>query len=170
MTRYITVWQLRSCCLALRPLWREDGFPCQRSLSRVRVPWDSRPYFTVSDVWLPFSSPSTTHRVTVEVFGHASYNRSSLYRLRTDHTESTIHVTSLCLRKLHKHKENTATVLLYDVTAYAEVRLPRRCLKTGCISPLFYFCVRVLLINDSFCCSTVLVWSKYITICFVWLS
>jgi hypothetical protein len=22
--------------------------PCQRSLSRVRVPWDSRPYFTVS--------------------------------------------------------------------------------------------------------------------------
>jgi hypothetical protein len=27
---------------------------CQRSLSRVRVPWDSRPYFTVSDLRLPF--------------------------------------------------------------------------------------------------------------------
>jgi hypothetical protein len=40
----------------------------QRSLSRVRVPGDSRPYFTVSDLRLPFSSPPTTRRVTVEVF------------------------------------------------------------------------------------------------------
>jgi hypothetical protein len=46
--------------------------PCQRSLSRVRVPWDSRPYFTVSDLILPFSSPPTTRRVTVEVFDPAS--------------------------------------------------------------------------------------------------
>jgi hypothetical protein len=28
--------------------------PCQRSLSRVLVPWDLRPYFTVSDLRLPF--------------------------------------------------------------------------------------------------------------------
>jgi hypothetical protein len=28
--------------------------PSQRSLSRVRVPWDSRPCFTVSDLRLPF--------------------------------------------------------------------------------------------------------------------
>jgi hypothetical protein len=28
--------------------------PCQRSLPRVRVPWDLRPYFTVSDLRLPF--------------------------------------------------------------------------------------------------------------------
>jgi hypothetical protein len=41
---------------------------CQRSLSRVQVPWDLRPYFTVSDLRLPFSSPPTTRRVTVEVF------------------------------------------------------------------------------------------------------
>jgi hypothetical protein len=41
--------------------------PCQRSLSRVRVHWDSRPYFIVSDLRLPFSSPPTTRRVTVEV-------------------------------------------------------------------------------------------------------
>jgi hypothetical protein len=40
----------------------------QRSHSRVRVSWDSRPYFTVSDFRLPFSSPPTTSRVTVEVF------------------------------------------------------------------------------------------------------
>jgi hypothetical protein len=46
--------------------------PRQCSLSRVRVPWDSRPYFTVSDLRLPFSSPPTTRMVTVEVFDPAS--------------------------------------------------------------------------------------------------
>jgi hypothetical protein len=75
---FITVWQLRSCFVG-RPLWREDEstfciccWPCQRSLSRVRVPWDSRPYFSVSDLRLLFSSPLTTRRVTVEVFDPAS--------------------------------------------------------------------------------------------------
>jgi hypothetical protein len=46
--------------------------PRQRRHSQVRVPWDSRPYFTVSDLRLPFSSPPTTRRVTVEVFDPAS--------------------------------------------------------------------------------------------------
>jgi hypothetical protein len=46
--------------------------PCQRSHFLVRVPWDSWPYFIVSDSRLPFSSPPTTRRVTVEVFDHAS--------------------------------------------------------------------------------------------------
>jgi hypothetical protein len=46
--------------------------PYQRSLSRVRVPWVLRPYFTVSHLRLPFSSPPTTRRVTVEVFDPAS--------------------------------------------------------------------------------------------------
>jgi hypothetical protein len=46
--------------------------PCQRNLSRVLVPWDLWPYFTVSDLRLPLSSPSTTRRVTVEVFDPAS--------------------------------------------------------------------------------------------------
>jgi hypothetical protein len=46
--------------------------PCQRSHSRVRVPWDSGPYFTASDSILPFSSPPTTHRVTVKVINFAS--------------------------------------------------------------------------------------------------
>jgi hypothetical protein len=39
--------------------------PRQRSHSRVRVPWDLRPYFTVSDLRLPFLSPPTTRRVVV---------------------------------------------------------------------------------------------------------
>jgi hypothetical protein len=46
--------------------------PRQRSNSRARVAWDSRPYFTVSDSRLPFLSPPTTRRVTVEVFDSAS--------------------------------------------------------------------------------------------------
>jgi hypothetical protein len=44
----------------------------QRSHFRVRVPWDSWPYFTVSDSRLPLSSPPTTRRTTVEVFDSAS--------------------------------------------------------------------------------------------------
>jgi hypothetical protein len=46
--------------------------PYQRSLSRVRVPWDSRPHFTLSDLRLPFSSLPPTRRVTVEAFDPAS--------------------------------------------------------------------------------------------------
>jgi hypothetical protein len=62
-----------------RSLWREDGSdvtiaagPRQPNHSRVRVPWDSRPYFTVSDLRLPILSPPTTRRATVEVFDPAS--------------------------------------------------------------------------------------------------
>jgi hypothetical protein len=42
--------------------------PRQCIHSQVRVPWDSWPYFTVSDSRLPFSSPPTTRRTTVNVF------------------------------------------------------------------------------------------------------
>jgi hypothetical protein len=75
---FITVWQLRSFLWSALSVERAGLFfvyaagPCQRSLSRVRVPWYSRPYFTVSDLRLPFSSPPTTRRFTVEVFDPAS--------------------------------------------------------------------------------------------------
>jgi hypothetical protein len=46
--------------------------PCQLSLSRVLAPWNLRPYSTVSDLRLPFSSPPTTRRVTMKVFDPAS--------------------------------------------------------------------------------------------------
>jgi hypothetical protein len=69
---FITVWQLWSCFLFGAPSDKKTGLffvyaagPCQRSLSRVWVPWYSRPYFTVSDLRLPFPSPPTTRRVTV---------------------------------------------------------------------------------------------------------
>jgi hypothetical protein len=42
---------LMSLSLMLRPT---VAGPCQRSLSRVLVPWDLRPYFTLSELRLPF--------------------------------------------------------------------------------------------------------------------
>jgi hypothetical protein len=78
MTRYLLLFDSYGLVLVGRPLWREDGSvcciycSCKCSLSRVRVPWDSRSYFTVSDLRLPFSSPPTTRRVTMEVFDPAS--------------------------------------------------------------------------------------------------
>jgi hypothetical protein len=51
---FITVWQLRSSSLSGALSDERTGLsfvhaagPCQRSISRVRVPWDSWPYFTV---------------------------------------------------------------------------------------------------------------------------
>jgi hypothetical protein len=43
-------------------------------------------------------------------------------------------VTSLRMRKLYEHKENTAAVLLCDVTAYVEMCLSSRCLERGCLT------------------------------------
>jgi hypothetical protein len=48
--------------------------PCQRSLSLVRVPWDLRPYFTVSDLRLPFSSPPTARKLPYEWTRLSFYN------------------------------------------------------------------------------------------------
>jgi hypothetical protein len=81
---FIIVWQLRSCSCGAASLTRGRvcllyvllGL-CQRSLSRVQVPSDLRPYFTVSDLRLPFSLPPTTRRVSVEVFDPASTRVSS---------------------------------------------------------------------------------------------
>jgi hypothetical protein len=67
MTRYLLLFDSYGLAVVGRPLWREDGSvfcmccgPWQSSLSRLRVPWYSRPYLTVSDLRLPFSSPPTT--------------------------------------------------------------------------------------------------------------
>jgi hypothetical protein len=61
MTRFLLLVDCYGLLLLGRPLWWEDGSVfCTR-----------RPYFTLSDFRLPFSSPPTTHRVTVEVFGPA---------------------------------------------------------------------------------------------------
>jgi hypothetical protein len=79
MTGYLLLFNSYGLVSVGCPLWREIqsvfcicccSFQC--SLSRVRVPWDSR-YFTVLDLRLPVSSPPTTRRVMVEVFGAVAY-------------------------------------------------------------------------------------------------
>jgi hypothetical protein len=57
--------------------------PRQSGHFRVRVQWDSWPYFIISDSRLPFPSPPTTHRATVEVFDPAS-TRSSQSQSESD--------------------------------------------------------------------------------------
>jgi hypothetical protein len=71
--------------------------PRQRSHSPVRVPWDSRPYFTLSHSRLPYSSPPMTRRATVKIFDLASTRdtdyselNSSLQPLYTDRIEITV--------------------------------------------------------------------------------
>jgi hypothetical protein len=80
--------------------------PCQRSRSWVLVPWDLRPYFTVSDLRLPFSSPPTNRRVTVEVFDPAST------RVRLTLINWLLLKSSLCVRnKRHLVARFTFSVL-----------------------------------------------------------
>jgi hypothetical protein len=76
--------------------------PCQRSLSRALVPWGLSPYFTVSDLRIPFSSPPTTRRVTVEVFQPASTTNSTepialLYNPDADRTENDFSIIACSL-------------------------------------------------------------------------
>jgi hypothetical protein len=74
--------------------------PRHRSHFWVRVSWDSRPYFTVSDSRLSFSSAPTTRRATVEVFEPAStrsYYVSSLYNSGTNRIEITVSNSSSIL-------------------------------------------------------------------------
>jgi hypothetical protein len=120
--------------------------PCQRSVSRVLVPWDLRPYFTDSQLRLPYSSPPTTRRVTVEVFDPASTRgcpipleftlklftpaclESSLYSLGADTTENTasnnplIVVMGGCLA--------IARILLTCLPAVTKQRMLYSCLAT----------------------------------------
>jgi hypothetical protein len=61
-----------------------------RSHSRVRVPWDSLPYFTVSDSRLLFSSPPTTRRAPVELFDPASTLECLIYFIVWSQSQSHI--------------------------------------------------------------------------------
>jgi hypothetical protein len=119
--------------------------PCQRSLSRVRVPWYSQSYLTLSNLRLPFSSPSTTRRITVEVFDPASTRvlnlfclLLSLYSLRTDHTENsphccrgvftaTLHSSGRCANRI----ENAVLLVLPCVYSFA------RCLTVSYLATLW---------------------------------
>jgi hypothetical protein len=79
MTRYLLLFDSYGLVLWGGPSLTRVGIcllyvagTCHRSLSLVRVPRDSQPYFTVSDLRVLFSSPPTILRVTMEVFDSAS--------------------------------------------------------------------------------------------------
>jgi hypothetical protein len=83
-TRYLLPFDSYSLVFVRGPFDERMGLsfvyaagPRQHSLSWVCVPWDSRPYFTVSLLRLPFPLPSTARRVTIYVFHLASTRVSS---------------------------------------------------------------------------------------------
>jgi hypothetical protein len=67
---FFTVRQLRVCWCGGLSVMRGRG--CRLQLPLALANAVSRPYFTVSDSRLPFSSPPTTRKATVEVFDSAS--------------------------------------------------------------------------------------------------
>jgi hypothetical protein len=76
MTRYLLLFDSCGLVFVGRPLWREDGSVictcCWPLPAQSFSGPSSRPYFTLSNMRLSFSSPPTTRRVTVEVFDPAS--------------------------------------------------------------------------------------------------
>jgi hypothetical protein len=119
---FITVWHLRSFLWG--PLCDERtslsfvyaAGPCQRSLSRVRVPLDSRLYFTISVLRLPFSSPPTTRRVTVEVF---------------EPTSPDVQVITF---RHGPHRKHPSSVVACVLVAAGSC-LPSCCPESGCVIP-----------------------------------
>jgi hypothetical protein len=102
--------------------------PCQRSLSWVQVPWDSQPYFTASDWRLPFLSPPTTRRVTVEAFDPVS--------TRVNSTKSRL-VPLITPR--HRPRKKHCSSLLYfncchrNMFAAVHLLVPRSLLSSGVV-------------------------------------
>jgi hypothetical protein len=74
---FITVWHMQDCWCEALSLTRGRVWCLQLLLvlASAVIFWSeshgTRPYFTVSDLRLPFSSPPITRRVTVEVFDPA---------------------------------------------------------------------------------------------------
>jgi hypothetical protein len=135
------------------------------------VPWDLRPYFTVSDLRLPFSSPPTTRRSrrrysTPPPHGLLmvlSFAGGFLYTLRTDNTETSFHC------RVAQTTQKTSHVIAKYCWSVTSFRL-RECVfteslpRSGLHNPFVPLLVLVLLRNGCFCGSTVIAWGKYATI------
>jgi hypothetical protein len=125
--------------------------PRQRSHFRVRVPYDSWPYFTVSYLRIPFWSPPTTRRVTVDVFDTASTRVSSVllntsynYYARTTRKAPSSIVQNACLLVRYL----AINVLLLLSACVAGMCLPTRCLAMGIMS--HYIMIKSIYISIMF--------------------
>jgi hypothetical protein len=139
------------------PLWREDGsvfcmccWPLPAQSFLVLVPWDLRPYFTVSDLRLPFSSPPMTRRVTVEVFDPASTRaktETENFRLTARYiaaawtaqkTVSLLYRFWVFTVTLHSNGRGIDSIENSSCIMYPCLQF--HCLQTECITP-FFCCV-----------------------------
>jgi hypothetical protein len=146
-----------------RPLWREDGsvfcmyrWPLPTQSFSVLVPLDLRPHFTVSDLRLPFSSPPTTRRVTVEVFDPAS-------------TRVSPPVSDWFKRPYPLYIPSARTTQKTQLSIVSCIRLcGNACIQlfhsNGCAHHLLYCCVRALPSNGCFSAYTVLAFSTFATV------
>jgi hypothetical protein len=106
----------------------------QRSHPRVRVPWNSRPYFTVSDSRLPFLSPPTTRWATVEVFDVASTRNILLITpLHGPSSKHRFQQYLYCYMRVHWSK-NVLTVPLLWYTCLSR----GRCIVTALRAAIIY--------------------------------
>jgi hypothetical protein len=89
---------------------------CSHSRVRVRIPWDLRSYFTVSDSRLPFSSPPTTGRTTVEVFDPASTRESVVWS--RSRSRSLLPSTSRHAHTWHRAPLGPMAINLFNVKTF----------------------------------------------------
>jgi hypothetical protein len=105
--------------------------------------------------------PQSQYRLLTTTLTTGVILEASLYSLRTDHTENTAYIVDESCLLLDCI---AIDVLLFRAVTSAGTCFSRSCLATRWSNPLFHCCVRVLLSNGCFCGSTVLAWSKYVTI------
>jgi hypothetical protein len=104
----------------------------------------SRPYFTVSDLRLPFSSPPTTRRVTVEVFDPASTRICQLHSLvvllkkKSRHgphrkQRYSVSVSIVTFAAIHTDRVDNIAFQPVHITTCEPKRRPCRNLLDGCL-------------------------------------
>jgi hypothetical protein len=138
---FITVKLLRVCwCGALSDertgLWFTIAVSLrQLSHSRVRVPWDWRPYFTVTDTRLPFLSPPTTRRAMVELLIPPSHSSLTIQNYFTTGGSPPIS-SSWCQTLWGSWPEILFQLIAYDDSPYVASSLTRRwvCLLWICLA------------------------------------
>jgi hypothetical protein len=121
--------------------------PRQRSHFRTQVPWDLWPYFTVSDSRLPFSSPPTTRRATLEVFDPASTWDCPVLSAGPRYIAS---------ERIAVKTHLSTVLLLHDVAIG-----PGRVENTASHSYAIVTCKRALSSNDCFSCSIIFAFSRH---------